>query len=230
MREVQLPLGGTAEVRGMKGREEDLLSNEKLVRSGEAMELLLAGCTSRLRELTEETEGRGIRTADTEALLSPDRVALLLAIRAETYGDTVECELQCAERSCREKFAVDVDLSEISSKPAKGEGPYTATLSDGTVVKFDFMTGKREKALARMKTNVATAALEARVKDVSGTHRNDIRRWLEDVSAGLRNELRNKMEELDCGPEVIATAECPTCGEEVQFVIPEQRGFFFPGT
>jgi hypothetical protein len=219
---VQLPFGGDAEVREMTGKEEDVLGNEKLVRSGVAVDRIMQACTVRLRENSQVSE------KDIEKLASPDRLALMLAVRRATYGDIVDCDLRCPHKDCEGEFSVEVDLSKLPEKARKGDPPYEVTLKDGTKVTFGPMTGRNERAVMRAREDVGTAALFAQIEQVSGVHPNDIRRWLKEVSARVRVELRAAMEEFDCGIDVFCTAECEQCGKDVRFVVSQQTGFFFP--
>lgn len=223
MATIKLPLGLEAEIRGMKGSEEDLLTNEKKVKAGEALDEVIANCTLRLGEL------KVVQRGDIERLAAPDRMALLMAIRRETFGDEMDVTLRCENPRCGDRIPLTVDLSQLPYREAKGEPPYDIKLSDGTTVRFNFLDGKKDRQLSRMQSNQLTAAMQAQIEEVSGVHKNDIRRWLTDLDAKLRVELRNQMEAFDCGWDVVATADCPSCGEENRFNVVAQPGFFFPG-
>lgn len=237
MPSTTLPLGTEVTYRGMTGAEEDLLMNDKKFRSGEAIDEILAGCVESI------TTGEGedaktkdfIQVGDIQRLKTPDRLALLLNIRRASYGDQQEVELGCTNKACGDTFNVVVDLSQIENVPAPED--YEADIGfevvigegdDKKVIRFDYMTGHRERALAKQQSNLMTFAMLSRIKEVEGVHKNDVRKWLLGLPVLLRRDLRSKMSEVEAGPSMERTADCPVCGEEVAFHIHAQPGFFFP--
>jgi len=232
---ISLPLGTTAEIRGMTGRDEDLLLNPKKARSGEAVDDILSNCTLKLTF----PDGRvvsPVQAGDVKRLKSPDRLALLIGVRRESFGDALVAEL--TDPQTGEKFNATVDLATLEEKPAPfnadggviDQGPYDITLSNGKRLSVDFLDGKKELLLAKADpASVLTSAMYHRIVEVEGVHKNDIRNWLLDLPVRERNELREKLAALDCGPVTAVTADAPS-GVEVQFDIQEQRSFFFPTT
>ena len=224
---LKLPLGGEAVYRGMTGREEDLLTNKKLVRSGEAVDLVVANCVESLRGEDKVT----LKTI--RGLCSPDRMALLLAIRIESYGPEMEVKLQGQDGV----FTVNVDLLEaIEMREAPAEWneesdfPFEATVKtdDGEItVPFTYMTGKEELRVTRAENPITTVML-LRMGSIEGVHDNDRRRWPQELPVRERQALRRAMEEADCGPQMSLTADDPTTGDEVNFNIMESESFFFP--
>lgn len=254
MAETTLPLGTNVTYRGMTGTDEDLLSNNAKVRSGQAINQILANCTSRLA-LPGKDAKTNISENDFSRLKSPERSALLLAIRRESYGDDVLIDLQCA--ACREKFAITFDLAQLKVKPARkaadgtiDPGPYTLTLTLPGVqpaksgltgveaeddsaprvreVVVDFLDGRREVELAKTKENIASMAMLVRIKSVEGVHQNRVFEWLQNLPVASRSALRKEMATTECGIEEEQTADCPSCGEEVAFNALQQPRFFFP--
>jgi hypothetical protein len=222
---ISLPLGQEAEIRGMTGREEDILTNRKKMQGGDAMDEILANCTKRIGDKTT------IQPGDIERLKSPDRLGLLIAVRRETFGDIVNVDLQCP--SCQNQWAVDVDLSQRPVKEAPKDlvlpAEVTLTVNDKPlIVRVDLMDGRKEKMVAKTTADVVTTAMLARIVEVEGVHKNDMRKWLQDLTMRARGQLRKLMGELDFGMETEVAAECPSCGDEVRFDVKQQPGFFFP--
>lgn len=223
--EMTLPLGRQVTYRGMTGREEELLTNQRRVQSGDAVAELVARCVVSL-------DGVGqLKAAAVDALETPDRVALLCAIRRASYGDTMETELKCP--ACRTKFSLDVDLSQLESKPAPGTyiqgSPFETTLPSGETVKFQYLNGVTERKLLRATTERITSMMLLRIVEVEGVHENDYRKWLLDLPVKSRSALRDAMLAVECGLVSELKADCPSCGEEVAFEAMGQPGFFFPG-
>ena len=224
MPKMTLPSGITIEYRGMTGRDEDLLTNRKKLMSGEAMDEILKNCII-------DFGGKAPMLSDVEALISPDRIALLLAIRIESYGDSMDVELDCGNEACAgNKTRVTVDLSTIESTPLpEGEGGFEVTV-EGKRVKFGYLTGKKERALAKTKEDLLTTAMALRLIEVEGIHANDHKKWLRDLPVAGRRTLRDAMAATDAGPQTVKTADCSSCGNELRFDVQAQVSFFFPAT
>jgi hypothetical protein len=236
MPELKLPLGTAVTYRGMRGRDEDLLANEKKMRSGEAIDELLANCVQAIGTLDDgvfEVEKGHVQVGDILKLKTPERTALLLAVRQESYGDELPVEIECG---CGNKYNVKVNLSELEQvEPPEGYAaghPVEARLSSGAVVRFDYMDGNRERVLARTadkdKDKLITTSMGLRIVEVEGIARNDVTRWLRELPVRDRLELRQEMAKTDCGPKTDATADCDACGQENTFNVQLQKGFFFP--
>lgn len=224
MQTLTLPHGLEATVRGMTGREEDLLTDRKKVMSGAAVDELLVACTKQLGDVEQ------VKLKDVTTLPTADRHELLLAIRIESFGPMLDADLECINQDCREHWNVDVDLSTaITRVPALSEElPYRRVLSTGDTVVFTDLTGDSERRLMKRTEGLLTEAMFMRLISVEGVHDNDLKRWLLDLPAMVRSELREIMQKTDCGPEVVLTADCPTCGNETQFNVMRTAGFFFP--
>lgn len=231
MAELTLPLGTSVTYRGMTGRDEDLLTNVNKVRSGEALDELMANCVSRLA-VPGADEKTNIRPTDITKLGQPDRTKLILQIRRESYGDTMRAELKCTNPTCGNQFSVDVDLSQLPEKPApEGERPYPITITvngEAVNLKVDYLDGVREKQLAKTKEDLLTMGMFLRIRSVDGIHPNKVMEWLKDLPVRARKQLRDELMKLECGVQTSSTADCPSCGEEVAFDVQQQPGFFFP--
>lgn len=226
---LKLPLGGEVEYRGMRGRDEDILLNQKKMQSGEGLDEILANCTVRLKESDAEDAKwkEKVSVEDIQRMLSPDKMALLLAVRRESFGDEQDVEVQCGE--CGEKSTFTVDLAQVPSKPAPEEPrPYEVKLSDGTRVTFDFPNGKKEAFIARQRENIVTLAMLTRLVTVEGVDRNGHKEWLLDLPVRLRKELQKAMESKDCGPDTEAEQSCPICGGKVRFHYNSSQSFLYP--
>lgn len=237
---MELPLGAAVKYRGMTGREEDILTNEKKRRTGEFIDEILANCVQEMGTLTDEgfqaADGmKVVQEGDILRLKAPDRTALLLAVRQASYGDEMDMETKCV--NCENLFSVNVDLSEaVEHRPVpedyiEGRG-FEVTLAEGTeeevVVTFDYMNGHGERMVSKQQDAILTAAMRARLKEVSGIHKNDLKNWLLDLPIRLRNQLRNRMAEKDAGPDMSFTFDCPYCSQEHRESLHSSPGFFFP--
>lgn len=221
---LTLPVAGIdVEYRGFSGREEDLLADRKKMMDGSAIEEILTACVVRFGEQEKALQ------KDISELVSADREVLLFGVRRETFGDTVEVPLKCDNQNCQEAWNVEVDLSTIEVKPMPaGDRPFSATLSSGVTITFDYLTGKGEKVLSKQQQNLLSKVLELRLRSVEGVHENGVKKWLLDAPAKVRHEIRAAMKKMDCGPQSEKTADCPTCGKEISFNPERSPNFLYP--
>src|SRR5262245_2194140 len=96
---ITCPSGLTGRVRGMKAKEERILADRKLAKSGAQLEQLLAACW-------EETVDPGPYdfgglAIDWSKVLQGDRFFALLHMRVLSYGTRYEFAVPCENRSCR---------------------------------------------------------------------------------------------------------------------------------
>lgn len=230
---LTLPLGNAVSYRGMVGTDEDLLTNRKKLQSGEAIDEIMASCVESMGEVGldgEYTVGKEVvQVADVLRLKTPDRVALLMAIRRESFGDEMDVEIQC---ECGRKNDSTVDLSCLVEKPLPEEYNedfgFEVKLSTGVTVQFDYMNGNRERMLSKQTDNLLTMGMLARLGSVEGVDSGNRKTWLLKLPVRLRNELRARMSEADCGVVTSAVTECSSCGSELRFEVQGQPGFFFP--
>ena len=107
----ELPSGIEIELKEMTGAEEELLTNQRLIRNGEAINQVLRNCTVRLGENEKPSVN------DILDLLSGDRLFALVKLRQISLGDEVELELTCPNASCRMTNYVTVNLEDLKVTP-----------------------------------------------------------------------------------------------------------------
>ena len=107
---VELPSRGltytskasSVKIKPMRGIEEDILTNQKLVRTGAAFDMLLKNCV---------TEWNGIEMNE---LLFGDMNVLYVALRSISYGSQYNAHLICPE--CGERDKIETSLANFSPK------------------------------------------------------------------------------------------------------------------
>lgn len=222
-----LPLSGkTIELRGMTGHEEDLLTDKKLLKKGQAIDKILQACTITL-------DGEKPTEATIADLNTADRTFILVHIRRMSYGDTMEnTEIKCREKDCNEKMYFDVDLSELEVKTAKegGEREFEIKLPvTGTLVKFRDMTGHDEKKVAKSgEAEILTVGMMLRLTEVEDQHPNGYKKWLKGLPVKDRSALRKAMEETEVGIDTTLAVTCDDCGSETKVRLESLSAFFFP--
>ena len=104
---------GGIRVRPMTVHEEKILSTTRLVKSGQALDMVFANVI--------ESKGIGGQPLDVSQLLSSDRVFIMLWLRSVSYGNEYKFNIQCP--SCQQRFEHMVDLSNHPIKELDKENP-----------------------------------------------------------------------------------------------------------
>lgn len=223
-------LDGKIRIRPMTVKEEKILSTVRLVKSGQALDLVFKNCIK--------------SNIDTLELLSSDRSFLMLWLRNVSYGNVYKFNLQCPDAGCQKKFETEVDLTAHPVKELEDPSikePFEITLPvSKQVVQFRLPRGKDEMEIMKLqnqpkKLNEADDDIVKRLTSCiikitrpDGTVVSDkekksvVESWI----ARDSSVLRNKMEDLDCGVEDIKGIVCPYCGNEFDTAIPITENFF----
>lgn len=112
---ITCPSGLTGRIRGMKVREERVLADRKLAKSGGQVDALLGACWE--ETLDPGPYDFGEKDIDWGAVLQGDRFFALLQVRALTYGPTYAFALGCQNEGCRARFEWELDLTELPVRP-----------------------------------------------------------------------------------------------------------------
>ncbi len=235
---IKCPSGLQGEIRGMKVREERVLSNRALAKSGAQLEELLSACW----ETTVEPGPYGltdkpIAWAD---VLQGDRFFALLNIRALTYGSDYGFSVSC--RNCRARIEWEVDLTKLPVRPLSpesraafmGGNRFETKLPDaGKRVWFKLLTGDDERKLPALQRaapdRLLSSVLVYRVLEVEGVEPKDKRAFLEDLTLRDADFLVDEFDRVDCGVDTTIEVECPECREVQDVDLPFDSAFFLPG-
>ena len=237
---ITCPSGLTDRIRGMKVREERVLADRKLAKSGGQVDALLGACWE--ETLEPGPYDFGDKDIDWGAVLQGDRFFALLQVRALTYGPTYAFALGCQNEACRARFEWELDLTELPVRPLTDESRaaftdgnrFETTLPDaGVRVWFRLFTGADERKLPQLRRNAGERILSAmlgwRVVEVEGVSPKDKRRFLEDLSMRDADFLVDEFDRVDCGVDTALEVECPECFTLQEVELPFDRGFFLPG-
>ncbi len=218
----QLPSGDEIELREMTGAEEELLTNQRLIRSGDAVNQVLANCTLRIGE-SDEKSPKAIGD-----MLSGDRLFTLVKLRQVSLGDEVELDLVCPSAACRAKNRVTVNLDDLPVTPYGEEREFVFGLpASGSKVRFVYLDGHKEKRLAQMQEPSISAAMMIRILDIDGTAPS--KKALAEMSLRDRSALRQEMLRVDAGIDTNIESDCDTCGTRIRTRLEAEPGFLFPG-
>ena len=218
----QLPSGDEIELREMTGAEEELLTNQRLIRTGDAVNKVLANCILRIGE------NEDINTKLVLDMLSGDRLFTLVKLRQVSLGDEVELDLVCPSAACRAKNRVTVNLDDLPVTPYGEEREFVFALpASGSKVRFVYLDGHKEKRLAQMEEPSISAAMMIRILDINGNA--PTKKTLNEMSMRDRSALRQDMLSVDAGIDTTIESDCDSCGTRIRTRLEAEPGFLFPG-
>lgn len=246
-RAIVCPSGLAGEVRGLKTKEANLFTDPNFLRSGTALEQVLANCWLATVEAPLYpffTESNKVNWGN---VLLCDRFYALMHVRVATYGAQYDFTLQCTHQLCRQKFEWSINLLDdlpVKLLPEESKRIFTegnrfqAVLGDTRVV-YKLLTGNDERQVNnRMKqakqqlgavSRIASIALASRIVEIEGVHANDKMKWLEDLDMADVSAFIALMDESDGGIETSIEVECPHCGSIVGVEqLPFERQFWMP--
>ncbi|MCP3879524.1 MAG: hypothetical protein GY701_14210 [Sulfitobacter sp.] len=222
MHSFELPSGIELELREMTGAEEELLTNQRLIRSGEAINQVLRNCFVRIADNHEPTIN------DVLDLLSGDRLFALVRLRQISLGDEVELELNCPNTACRMTNYVTVNLEELKVTPYSEQREFDFKLPGSKkTVRFGYLDGHKEKRLASLREPNITSAMLIRILNIDG--KPPTKKSLAEMSMRDRSALRQEMSSVDAGIDTSVEVECDDCGTRIRSRLEAEPAFLFPG-
>ena len=217
-----LPSGLEIELKEMTGIEEEILTNQRLIRSGDAVNQVLKNCILRIGENSEPD------MKDITSMLSGDRLFTLVRLRQISLGDDVELELVCPNSTCRSKTHITINLNDLAVTPYTELREFTFMLpGSGQKVSYCHLDGAKEKRLSQMQEPTISSAMMIRILDIDGIAPS--KKALADMSMRDRSALRQDMLNADAGIDTSITASCDSCGAEIRTKLEAEPNFLFPG-
>ena len=219
---------GSLRVRQMTIHEEKILTTPRLVRSGQALDLIFRNCIK--------------SDIDPGELLSSDRVFIMLWLRNISYGNVYKFWLNSQDPANPGRFQWEIDLNQNKIKEfddSSIEEPFEIILPTGYKVVFRLPRGKDELAIIKMNNTpkAADETDETIVKRLSSIIIKAFRKdgqeiptaqydaFVNSLSARDASAFRNKIDEIDCGIEDIIVVD-PNSGFQFTTSIPITEDFF----
>jgi hypothetical protein len=239
MTEIVCPSRLSGRVRGMRVREEKILADRQLAKSGAQLDELLAACWEETTDPGPYVFATG--RVDWSKVLQGDRFYALMQMRVATYGADYAFHVSCRNGACRTRIDWEVDLDKLIVRPLcdasraalLAGNRFEAMLPDaGRRVWFKLLTGEDERKLARAAKHADGAlshVLELRVVEIEGVEARERRRFLEDLTMRDADALFDAFDASDCGVDTTIEIECPECLEVQDVELPFDQGFFLPG-
>ncbi len=240
-RSITCPSGMSGVIRALTVREERILADQRLAKSGKQIEALLTACW------LETTDAGPYEFSDDKPqwgkVLQGDSFHCLLQVRALTYGDDYDFCVRCRNPACGKSIDWTLQLNDLPLRPLSSESrtgfvqgnrlPVTLPGS-GKQVWYKLGTGDDERRLIAGRRSVGSGALSAvlalRVVEVEGVEAVGKVAFLESLSLRDANFLMSQFEQSSCGVETNIEIECPHCLDVQQVDLPLDPNFLWPAT
>jgi hypothetical protein len=222
----------------MKVREERILADRKLAKTGGQVDQILKACWEETLEPGPYDFGSHV---DFDKVLQGDRFYALLQIRTLSYGPEYAFSVGCENRACRARIDWELNLDELPVRPLSEESRaafmagnrFDATLPDARrKVTFRLLTGADERRMAAARKGALDQPLKtllhARLESIEGVEPKDKRQFLEDLAMSDVSFLLGEFDRVDCGVETSIDVECPDCFGTTRIDLPFEKGFFLP--
>ena len=221
---------GSIKIRPMTVEEEKILATPRLVRSGQAIDMVFEACIK--------------SKIDPKELLSSDRVFLMLWLRSISYGNIYKFTLTSPEPGNPVRFEYQVDLSnhpitEFTDPEITEPFEYTFPKCKYKV-SFRLPRGKDEIEIMKMgnapkkiddKDETIVKRLTSIIMKLVSPDGEEVpqayyQSFVNQLMAGDASSWRNKLQELDCGVEDIKDIQVPGSDYVFDTPIPITESFF----
>ena len=219
------------EYRSMTAKEEDILMSQALIKRGTVITELIKSCLIN-------------KNIDVQTLLSGDRNALMIAIRASGYGAIYEPIYACP--SCEFKNELQIDLNNLPIKPLTIE-PSAPNMNSFAFklpvskkeVTFKFLNGREEEEIVSemetlkkkglLNSNLVTARLLRCITSIDGNdNKSLISRFVQYMPARDSLLLREYIDKHEPGVDMKVDFKCNNCDHFEEVTLPFGANFFWP--
>ncbi len=229
------PLKGkdSVEIRYMTAKDEDILTNQSLIRKGIALDRFLQNIIIDDSIIVED-------------LLIGDKNALLVAARATAYGAAYDAELQCPQCSVTNELRFDIGSPRMFENQSleglnvssNGDGTFTTTLPMSNFsLQFRLLTGKDENYLSKyIVDNIESEELSLSYEQISmvtvnihGVEDKEIiQNVLDNITASDARHIKLCLEAVTPNIEVKQDMSCKNCDYTQEVEVPFGIDFFWP--
>lgn len=224
---------GRIQLKYMTAREEDILSNQNLLKKGVILDELIKALI-----VTPNVK--------IEDILIGDKNGIFLAARRLAYGDIYSVKIECPKCSAENK--IDIDLSKMDSKKfnfekyTRGQNAFDfeLPLSKKTVT-YKLLTHKDEmdidselkgmSKLSKASLPEMTTRLKYMIIAINGDdNRSNIKKFVDNMPARDSMALRKHIKENTPDVDMSFDFKCPDCGHEERMAMPLGAEFFWPSS
>jgi hypothetical protein len=183
--------------------EENILTSEFLVQSGKGIDIVLKNLI--------------VDDIDVEKLLPGDVQAITMFLRSQSYGDTLEMDMECGNcgAKSKEEFAISSFKMKEPKHSPNENGEFLISLPKSKMeIKLKLLTFKEEFQLDMDKKSYREK-LKRMIVEVNGvTDRDKIDMAFKKMDMLESRKLRKFVEENTPGADANLRYTCGSCGEE----------------
>jgi transcription elongation factor Elf1 len=239
--EIELPSKGKFYANGQKSikikyltaEDENILTSPELIKNGRVLDVLLSN------SIVD-------KSLNSEEMVTGDRNAVLLALRATGYGDDYEVQMTCPK--CTHEYETTVKISSLGHKITKVEpdssGEFSIALPKMKAeIKFRLLTGKDENYIAKsvekmkkVKKNIqfSTILTERYLLQIMEFNGNRDKGYIKKAIAAMPISdslfLREYIKAVEPGVDMETEFQCPSCGEVYNDTTPITLKLFWPNS
>jgi len=228
-----LHMSDSVEYRAMTAKEEDILMSQALIKRGTVITELIKSCLIN-------------KQIDVQTLLSGDRNALMIAIRASGYGNIYAPSYTCPQ--CEFKNELEIDLNALPIKPLNIE-PVTPGVNSFEFflpkskkkITFKFLNGKEEEEIVAdmetrkkkgmMNSTLITGRLLRSITSIEGNSSPSlINKFVQYMPALDSLKLRDYIDTHEPGVSMKIDFKCGSCDHFEEMNLPLGAAFFWPSS
>jgi len=220
---------GIIKIRQMTLNEEKILTTDRLVQQGRALDMILENCIK-----------SNISPYD---LLSSDRLYLLFYLRGMSYGLDYDFDVRCYH--CGTNFIQTIQINKLPIKEWEkledSAEPISVKLpQSGATVEAHYLRGSDEvklmekareiKAFNQADDDIGQSLVllidKVTMADGEVLNPRDKEDFINHMIGGDADFFRDAMRDHDCGIKPLEHIYCPKCNGELTFNVPLGRNFF----
>lgn len=212
------------EVRALTGYDLEYLKGAyKIPSQADWSTLILTRCIKRIGSFNTITPDL------VKTLTLGDREAVLLHIRRMTFGDKLNCVINCTNETCEGQIGLEVNISDLLL-PSYSHTleQYQKTINsegDNYIVDFRLPKGLDQEEIARIAKENPEAATSQLIKscilkiNINGKER------IKKIPSLVYDEVFNSIDKLDPQAEIGFKITCPECNTEFNTIL--DTGMYF---
>jgi len=239
--EITCPSGLKGVIREMKVKEQMILTDPKLVRTGRFMTEVVRNCWVRTLDPGPYPWGSNPPTVlPWEQILQADKIFAFKEVRVASFGPKFSWDIVCSEEFCKNHFIWEVELDKlpvVKLDPKYVENVRTGKAFETTIggrkVKYRFLIGSDDARLLELNRDMGMPAIMAtymsRIVAVEGIDASDLealKTWIEDLAYSEGIKFQQELEAIDCGVDTIIEIKCNRCENVQRAILPLVQAFF----
>jgi hypothetical protein len=220
---------GIIKVRQLTLNEEKILTTDRFVQQGKALDMILENCIK--------------SDIDPYSLISSDRLYLLFYIKGMSYGLDYDFDVKCYHCGFNFEQTIQIDKLEIKEwteetyprEPIVIELPMSKFIIEAHMMRGREETKLMEKARELRNLNQADDSIgealslladKVTTNDGEVLSPKDKEDFIGNMVAGDADFFRETIRNKDCGIQPLKQIYCPRCEGALEFNVPLGRNFF----